>query len=55
MKSITDEDGYIQITIPPSAYEIESLYEKSKRIIIDENQFTEANYPFTIKPNFSTL
>ena len=26
-----------------------------KRIIIDEGYHTEANYPFTIKPNFSTL
>ena len=26
-----------------------------KRIIIDEEHYTEANYPFTIKPNFSTL
>ena len=26
-----------------------------KRIIIDEGHYTEANYPFTIKPNFSTL
>ena len=26
-----------------------------KRIIIDEENYTEANYPFTIKPNFSTL
>ena len=26
-----------------------------KRIIIDEEHFTEANYPFTIKPNFSRL
>ena len=26
-----------------------------KRIIIDEEHFTEANYPFTIQPNFSTL
>ena len=26
-----------------------------KRIIIDEVHYTEANYPFTIKPNFSTL
>ena len=26
-----------------------------KRIINDEKHFTEANYPFTIKPNFSTL
>ena len=26
-----------------------------KRNIIDEEQNTESNYPFTIKPNFSTL
>ena len=26
-----------------------------QRIIIDEGLYTEANYPFTIKPNFSTL
>ena len=25
-----------------------------KRIVIDEEDYTEANYPFTIKPNFST-
>ena len=55
MKSISDEDGYIQITIPPGAYEIESLNKEIKRIIIDEGHFTEANYPFFIKANFSTL
>ena len=55
MKSITDEDGFIQITIPPGAYEIESLNKEIKRLIIDEEHFTEANYPFTIKPIFSTL
>ena len=55
MKSITDKDGYIQITIPPGAYEIESLNNEIKRIIIDEQHYTEPNYPFTIKPNFSTL
>ena len=26
-----------------------------KRIIIDEEHYTERNYPFTIKQNFSTL
>ena len=51
-KSITDEDGYIQITIPPRAYEIESLNKEIKRIFIDEEHYTESNYPFTIKPNF---
>ena len=55
MKSITDEDGYIQITISPGAYEIESLNKEFKRIILDEEHYTEANYPFTIKTNFSTL
>ena len=54
LKSITDDD-HIQITIPPGAYEIESLNNEIKRIIIDEEYYTEANYPFSIKPNFSTL
>ena len=55
MKPITDDDGYIIKTIPPGAYEIESLSNEIKLIIIDEEHYTEANYPFTIKPNFSTL
>ena len=54
-KSITNEDRFIKITIPPGAYEIESLNKEIKRIVIDEEHYTEANYPFTIKPNFSTL
>ena len=53
-KSITDDD-HIIITIPPGAYEIESLNNEIKRIIIDQEHYTEANYPFNIKPNFSTL
>ena len=55
LKSVTDEDGYIQITISPGAYEKESLKNEIKMTIIDEGHFTEANYPFTRKPNFSTL
>ena len=55
LKSITDEDGHIQISNPPGAYEIESLNDEIKRIIIDQEHYTEPNYPFTIKPNFSTL
>ena len=43
------------MTIPPGAYEIESLNNEIKRIIIHEEHYTEANYPFTIKANFSTL
>ena len=54
IKSITDRDDTI-ITIPPGAYEIESLNNEIKRIIIDEEHYTETNYPFSIKPNFSTL
>ena len=53
-KSISDEVGFIQIVIPPGAHEIDGLNNEIERNIIDEH-FTEANYPFTIKPNFSTL
>ena len=52
-KSISD--GFIQILIPKGAYEIDSLNKEIKGIIIEEENYTEANYPFTIKPNFSTL
>ena len=55
LKSVTDEDVYITKTILPGAYEIESLNNEIKRIIIDEGHYTEANYPFNLKPKFSTL
>ena len=42
-KALIDED-FIQIRIPPGAYEIESLNNEIKRIIIDEGYFTEGNY-----------
>ena len=54
-KSITDDDHYIMITISPGAYEIESLNDEIKRINIDDEHFTSENYPFKIRPNFSTL
>ena len=54
-KSITNEEGFIQITIPPSAYEIETLINEIKRIIINQGHYTEDEYPFKIKPFFSTL
>ena len=54
LKSITDDD-HIIITLPPGAYEIESLNNEINRIIIDQEPYTETNYPFNIKPNFSTL
>ena len=54
LKSISDH-GHMKISIPPGAYEIESLDREIKRIVIDEGHYTEVNYPFKIKPNFSTL
>ena len=54
-KTITNEDGFIKKTLPTGAYEIESLNNEIKRISFDEEHYTEANYPFTIKPKFSTL
>ena len=53
-KSNTDKDGYIQIAIPSGAYEIKSLNNEIKMIIIEEERYTEPIYPFTVKPNFST-
>ena len=54
-KSITDKDDFIYISIPKSVYEIDSLNIGIKRIINEKVHFTEADYPITIKPNFSTL
>ena len=54
LKSIFDDD-HIKLTIPPGAYEIESLNNEIKRNIINQEHYTESNYPFNIKPNFSTL
>ena len=46
---------FFQITIPPDAYEIESLNNEIRRNIFLEEHFTESDYPFQIKPIFSTL
>ena len=54
-KTITNEDDFIRISISQGAYEIESLNKEIKRIFVNEGHFTEADYPFTIKPNCSTL
>ena len=43
------------IIIPLGAYELESLDDEIKRICIIEGHFTESNYPFQIRPNFSNL
>ena len=54
-KSITDDELYILTTIPPGSHEIASLNDEIKRIIFDDEHFTEGNYSFQIKPIFSTL
>ena len=50
-----DDDDFSVIQIPPGAYDIENLTDEFKRNIIKECHVTESDYPFTIKPNFSTL
>ena len=52
--SINDDD-FNKTTIPPGAFEIESINNEIDRNIMEEGHVTEANYPFTIKPKFSTL
>ena len=54
-KTITDEHDFIQNTKTPGAHEIESLNIGIRRIIIDKGHYNEDEYPFMIKPNFSTL
>ena len=53
-KNLVGEE-FIQIRIPEGAYEIESLDAEIKRIPFDKEHFTESDYPFKIKPNFSFL
>ena len=53
-KSLIEED-FVRITIPPGVYELESLDKEIKRNIIDKGHYSEDEYPFTIKSNFSTL
>ena len=53
-KSLVEED-FFQIRIPDGSYEIESVNDEIERIIIDKGHYTEAEYPFKIKPSFSTL
>ena len=54
-KTITGGDDFNQITSSPRAYEQESLDAEVKGFIFDEGHFKEADYPFTLKPIFSTL
>ena len=51
--SVNDDD-FSGITISQGAYEIESLQNEIKRIIIEEGYFQEGNYPFSNKANFPT-
>ena len=53
-KAIKDED-FIQTAIPPGAYEIESLNNEIKRTSFEKSHYTDTEYPFRIKQNFSTL
>ena len=50
-KTISD-NGFIRKTIHRGAYEIEKLNNEIKRVIIDEEHYTQANYRFTNKPEF---
>ena len=47
-KKSFDDGDFIQIAIPPGAYEIESLNDEIKMIIIDKGYYSESNYPFVI-------
>ena len=53
-KSFTD-DYFSVISIPPGAYEKESLNHDIKRIVFKDGYFTEENHPFAIQQKFSTL
>ena len=54
-KPFRDENGFFQIPFLKNAYDLESLNNKIQGIIIEEMNYTEENYPFTITANFSTL
>ena len=54
-KTITGGVDFIQNSIKPGVYEIESLSNEIKRIIIDKGHYSENEDPFRIKPIFSTL
>ena len=52
--SINDDD-FSQISIPPGANGDKSLDKEIERNIIEDGYITKENYPFIVKPNFSTL
>ena len=47
-----NDDNFTKTVIPISAYENESINNESEGNIIEQGYFTEANYPFKIRPNF---
>ena len=49
------ETIFFQTTILQSAYEIESINNGIKKILIDKSHYSENEYPLKIKPIFSTL
>ena len=53
-KNFNDRE-FTEISIPQGANKIEALSDEIKRNIIDKGHYTESNYPFIIKLNFSTL
>ena len=54
-KQNTEKNDFIQITTPPDAHKLESLNNDIKSFFIEGRHFTEVDYSYTIKPNFSTL
>ena len=54
IKSITHKDGYIHITMPLGAYEIENLNNEIKSNTIEDGHYRETDYQLTFKANFST-
>ena len=52
---INPANEIVMITIPHVTYELERLDLEIKRILIEDGHITKDFYPFSIKPNFSTL
>ena len=53
-KTLFDEEMF-QIIIPHGAFEIESLNNEIRRIIVDKGHYSENECPLTIKPSFTKL
>ena len=49
------DDNFSKLSIAMGAYLMGSLTKETKWNVVEQGFFTEANSPFTIKPNFSTL